>query len=207
MKIQQFLLPFFLCLALTAQAQNNQREEAANKALQDYKQLATLSAFPPSDRISASSLEKATLGQRIDHQIIGLEDLRAYKNTSDPKSIIRPINRATYPVLDANGMVITSIEVEQINGTWQTAQLGNRSYVQLFEDVRKANGLKNTEVSLVRVPGFNVYFMAREQNGRLDFSLLNETPMADISPRQFIDARTALDRLVPAAQKYNGLPW
>lgn len=203
MKIQQFLLPAFLCLAVMAHAQDNQREEAAFKALQDYKQLAAMQ----SDRISAQSLEKTTLGQRIDHQIIGLEDLRGYKTGNDPKSIIRPIKRATYPILDANGVTISSIEIEQVNGKWQPAQLGNRAYVQMFEEVRKANGLKPSEASLVRVPGFNVYFLAREQSGRLEFSLLNESPMADISPRQFIDARTALDRLVPAAQKYNGLPW
>lgn len=204
MKLKSFFLPVLLCINLVAHAQQPGMDEAAKKALSEYIQIAGLQK---SDRISADALSKAKLGAPISHQTIGLDKLREYKSGADPKMIIQKIDRVTYPVLDANGNVLSSIELDKKDGKWQTAELGNTSYLPAFEEVRKSENLDLKNASLIRLPGLNLYFIATEKDNKLQFALLNDKQVGDIPVKRFISAQTALERLVPIALAYNGLPW
>ena len=198
----------FVCLSLSLYGQDKGLEDAAKKALGDLQALAAMRDIKMPDMPSPEMLTNARFGEMIPQHIIKLDRLKEYGSGSDPKSLVEKIDRYTIPILSSTNALVSSVEVERTAaGEWRTADLNNFAYVKAGEMVLRENDLLPNEIKLIRVPAFNLHFLARETARGTELALLSDKPFNNIPAKRFTPAADVMTQLSTVAKSYNGLPW
>ena len=203
MKTYSILILLVTGVIFSASGQDD-LQRVAQQAVEDLRQLVANEEFRGKNLPSPEALSNARIGQAVAHHVIELEALRGYSPQTDPNRIIKEIDRVTVPVASgSNSRVIATIELDRNDQKWQIGELGNQQYMQMYEELRQHLDLRPEDARLVRVPAFNLYFLATGER----MALLSDKAFGDIPPRELQPAREVLRTLVPVAQSYNGLPW
>jgi len=203
MKTYSILILLVTGIIFSASGQDD-LQRVAQQAVEDLRQLVSKEEFGGKNLPSPDALANARTGNAVMHHVIELEALRSYTPQTDPNRIIKEIGRVTVPVTSAvDSRVIATIELDRNNEKWQIGELGNQQYMRIYEELRQQLDLRPEDARLVRVPTFNLYFLATGER----MALLSDQAYADIPPRELQATREVLRLLVPVAQSYNGLPW
>ena len=183
-------------------------EEAASDGLKTLAALITKENYKNFGLNSIDQAQSLRLGEATHLQMIGLDNLKAFKSETDPKSLIVPMNSAVYSVLDAkNGDMVTSIQLQDDGGKWTATSFGNANLAKIWQSgLAKAKADGKTGQA-IWIPSLNIHLVGYEADGKSFLALADDRPIADLEPNVFLPANELLDRLKPVAYQYNGLPW
>lgn len=187
--------------AASAQPQDV-RTAQAERTLQELSQLVNKENHRSMGFESVDEARSGKLGEPIPVFMIRLDHLQQYRG-EDPGRLLTDIQRAVYPVQVA-GEVRTTVELQAVNGRWETTRIGGARKIRAIEQHRRsamrASGMQTSDFFEVRIPALNMVFL-----GHHDAEGLMLTPLVDDASLQLQAGRPeqasrVLSRLVPQAQ-------
>ena len=179
--------------------QESNLEQAASVGLATLKQLA---AGPDAGLhgLREGDAANATLGQKYDVYMIGLDRLRDYQAGGSATNLLARTPDTLFPVL-VNGEVRSSITVTQESGGFTASAVGAVPSIQAASRTERS-----PDDFLVRVPALGFEFIGRRADGRVFLVLTTPDPRLRLRAGAETPAETVLEQLVPIAQAYNGEP-
>lgn len=180
-------------------------QTAATQALATFRKLVNAQNYRELGFDSPDEAGSATLGEPIKVLIVRLDQLSGYQPGSDPSRLLSDANQVFYPV-NARERVRSSITVEQVDGKWRAASLGNAGLANQISEVRKGTPTSTADV-IVQVPALGLYFIGRPDasNKLMLTSLATSTPY-NLRAGATQPAEEVFAALVPFARSHNGLP-
>ena len=180
-----------------------QPQEAAASAIGVLQKMVTGQNFKSLGFDSADQVKQAQVGQPLTVFDVGLEQLKAYKQGTDPNSLLVKSARALYPVT-VDGQVKSSFTITHKESGYQASSFGNAEIIKSLSRYR----LNQTEAGdfVVRVPAFNMYYLGRRVENRLLLVPIIDDPRLKLKPGEAVGAEIVLEQLAPLANAYNGLP-
>jgi hypothetical protein len=186
----------------------HQPQEAATRALDTLKGLVTEQNYKAMGFESADEVKSAALADPLPVSRIQLDQLRAYQPGSDPSKLMMDVGQMMYPVT-AREQVRSSIVVVKDGDAWKEAKFGGPAAIKAITSARakdQGEGKASGPYTLVQVPALNMYFLARQADGKWMFVPAIDDPANNFRAGVAVPAEEALRALSTAAQKYNGLP-
>jgi hypothetical protein len=192
---------------LTAVAQ-----ESAAAAKQSLPTLAELAKGDNAVRMGFAApgdAERSELAAPLSDFIVGLDDLRSWQPGTDPMGLLRPTGLVVYPVT-TGGAVRSSVTLKKQDSAWQAAAFGAPAQSQAVAGARasvtdKAK-IPETQTFQVRIPAFNLVFVAYVDSGRLMLTPVVDTQRYDLSAGVAVAADQVFARVKPDAERDPGLP-
>lgn len=208
-----FLKKAMICLlALSTNlfAQNNYfpRRESRPiywRALATFKALlnkenCTLFGFESIDEINS-----AELGEPIQEYIIKLDQLRNYKENSDPSSLLSRSQIVIFPVLAGN-RVRSSIQFAWIDYSWKAVAFGGTNTIRAYTDMRAALmvRLSRTEDDFfwVNIPALGLRLIGHYEDKNIMLTPLAGIETLGLNTGKSQPMGEILSALVPLAKKY-----
>jgi hypothetical protein len=112
--------------------------------------------------------------------IVGLDALRAWRLGTDPMRLLRPTGLIVYPVKSGDA-VRSSVTLKKQDSGWQAVGFGapalSQALVGARDSVAQKAHVPESGMFQVRIPAFNLVFVAYVSDGRLML-----TPVADAQP-------------------------
>jgi hypothetical protein len=176
-------------------------DQAASAGLAAFKELAAGEDFRTLGLESSDEAANATLGQKYDLFIVGLDSLRGYKAGADPAGLLTASPDSIFPVL-VKGQVRSSITVTRSEGGFVASEVGGAGVMQTTARVAE----RTPGDFLVRVPALGLQFVGRRANDRVLLTLTTADPRLKLRPGAEMPAEQVFQQLVPIAQAYNGEP-
>lgn len=176
-----------------------QTQETAQRELDTLRKLAR--EKPQSFGFeSPQELSEAAVGDPLAVFLVPLDKLRQFR-ASDPVDPLLIYAQQIRFTVSVKQEARSSIVVEKVKGNWVANSFGE---ADLAKHIAKARG--EAEGFLVRVPALNLYFVAHRTQGQLQFTPVYDVPDLDLKSDHTLPAAEALQLVVPAALRYNGLP-
>ncbi|MEP6820222.1 MAG: hypothetical protein ABJA18_11855 [bacterium] len=177
-------------------------QSAAAQSLTTFRQLVNEKNYKELGFESLEEVSTATLGNPIPVVFVRLDSLRQYQAGSDPNALLSSSNQMSYPVM-ARDQVRTSVVVEQVDGKWQTATLGNGALAKALAAVRKpaAAGSAGNQESLVHVGALGLYFLAQRADNKWTLTPLTDKPDMNLKAGAAMPAEEVLGRLTVMAKQ------
>lgn len=182
---------------------SSQPQEAATTAIGVLQKMVTEKNFHALGFDSADQVKQAQLGEPLSIYDVGLDQLKTYKTGTDPNTLLVQSSRTLYPVT-VNGQVKSSVTISHKESGYQASSFGNAEIIKSLSRYRQAQAASGDFV--VRIPAFNMYYLARRVEKRLVLVPIIDDPRLKLKPGEAVSAETVLDQLVPLANAYNGLP-
>jgi len=110
-------------------------QTAAAQSLATFRQLVNDTNYRELGFESAAEVANATLGEPLRVMFVRLDRLRAYQ-PGDPDKLLTDLHQINYPVL-VNQSTRSSVVVQEENGRWKTATLGNGALARQIAEARK----------------------------------------------------------------------
>jgi hypothetical protein len=159
---------------------------------------------------NAEVKEKPALGIPFQTLSLSLKDVRSYKPGNDVRLLFRPANKQIFPVTSGK-RILGGITVEQIGSEWKPSSYSTGGLVYELSAARDEiapSRSKNAELPfLVQMKSMNYTFLGfHASNGNLLLRPLRPYPLIGLATNTNYSAETVLERLVPIAERYNGLP-
>jgi hypothetical protein len=177
--------------------------------------LSTLAALAKGENVGRlgfadpGDAERAELAAPLSDFIVGLDDLRSWQPGTDPMRLLRSTGLVVYPV-KVGTAVRSSVTLKKQDSGWQAVSFGapaqSQAVARARDDVVEKVGAAGAQTFQVRIPAFNLLFVAYVSSGRL---MLN--PVVDASPYGLttnvpVAADELFTRLKPEAERDQGLP-
>ena len=182
---------------------SSQPQEAATTAIGVLQKMVTEKNFRALGFDSADQVKQAQLGEPLAIYDVGLDQLKTYKTGTDPNTLLVQSSRTLYPVT-VDGQVKSSVTISHKESGYQASSFGNAEIIKSLSRYRQAQTASGDFV--VRIPAFNMYYLARRVEKRLVLVPIIDDPRLKLKPGEAVSAETVLDQLVPLANAYNGLP-
>jgi hypothetical protein len=177
-----------------------QPQEAATNALGVLQKLVNDQNYKTMGFQSLDEVKQAQLGQPMEVYNLGLDKLKTYQAGQDPNSMLTPSGETIYPVT-VGGAVRTGVTIVHKEQGYEPSSFGNADIVKRLSGYRQSEG-----DFVVRVPAFNMYFIARRVETRLVLVPIVNDPRLKVEPGQATPVEVVIDQLRPYADSYNGLP-
>jgi len=152
---------------------------------------------------SLDEVKEAQLGQPMAVSNIALDKLKSYRQGTDANTLLAASPETIYPVT-VRGSVRTSVTIVHKEAGYEPASFGNAEIVKALVRYRQPDAGPNEFV--LRIPAFNMYYVARRVENRLTVIPIVEDPRVKAKAGEPIPVETLLDQLRPLADSYNGLP-
>jgi len=180
-----------------------QSQVAAMRARDVLQKLVNADNYKALGFDSLEEVRQATLGAPLDVFNVGVEQLKAYKPGADAATLLTKSSESVYPVL-VNDQVRSSVTVVHKERGYEPSSFGNADVVKRLMAVRKAEG--GGPAFIVRVPALNIFFLGSGADSQVLLTPIVEDPRTELRVGEPIPAGLVLERLVPLALAYNGLP-
>lgn len=177
-------------------------QSAATQSLASFRQLVNKDNFKDLGFESPDEIANATLGEPIPVIFVGLNQLREYKQGSDPNALLSSISQTNYPVM-ARGQVRSSVVVEQVNGKWHTASLGNGALAKAIAAVRKpaaAGAAASGQQALIYVGALGIHFVGERVENKWMLTPLSSSSELDLRAGAAVPAEEVFARLAAVAR-------
>lgn len=175
-------------------------QSAATQSLAVFRQLVNKDNYKDLGFESPEEAATATLGDPIPIAFVRLDQLRDYKQESDPSTLLTSSGQTNYPVL-AGGQVRSSVVVEQVNNRWKTASLGNGVLAKAIAAVRKPSAAAaGSNQTLVYVGSLGLYFVGERVDNKWMLMPLSASPELDLKAGAAVPAEQLFTRLAIAAR-------
>jgi len=183
-------------------------QEAATRALDTLKGLVTTENYKAMGFDSADEVKTAVLADPLSVYHIQLDQLRSFQPGSDPSKLLQDVGQRMYPVT-ASQQVKSSIVVVKDGDAWKEAKFGGPGLIRALSQARakdQENSKSSGPYTLLQIPALNMYFLARQADGKLMLVPAIDDPANNFKAGVAVSAEEAMRSLVTAAQQYNGLP-
>lgn len=187
----------------TPKPPSSQPQEAAKNAVSVLQKLVTEQNFKSMGFESLEEVKNAQLGQPLQVYTIGLDKLKTAEPGADPATVLTQSPETIYPVT-VQGAVRSSVTITHLRDGYAPASFGNADIVKALSRFRQAEAGQNEFV--VRVPAFNMYFLARRVETRVVLVPILDDPRIKAKAGEPVPLPTLLETLRPLANEYNGLP-
>ena len=204
------LMGALVLLAVTAQAQEPTRggksqEAAAAQGLALVRALAGDKANELGFK-SGNDAARATLGAPLAVYSVDLVALQRYRPGGDASALLRPASAAFYPVV-LDGAVTTSVRVENTQGGWEAARVGNSGLATAIDRARQALPKPDDpSTALVQVLALNLVFVAQRDSTGWQLAPVIDDASVDLRVGKAEPAASVFARLVEIAARQNGDP-
>jgi len=192
----------------TVQNQTNQHDEtfgdaqsAANASLATFRKLVTNQNYRDLGFESAEEPASATLGTPLPVVFVHLNQLREYSEGTDPNTLIGQSNQMNFPVM-VRDQVRTSVVVEQVDGKWKMATLGNGALAKQIAALRPGQAAPSgsTQQALVHVGALGMYFLGERTDNKWMLKPLSDNPDLNFGAGKGMPAEEVFMRLAPIAK-------
>ena len=147
--------------AMTADSQ-----KFAQAALGTLEKLVTKATAQRMGFDTPSQVLGARLGAPFADYMIGLESLRDYRPGQNPDMLIEATGELHFPVVAA-GTTRCLITLVPREGGWRALSFGAPVLSRALASARDRGGIAASEGFVLRIPAFNLTFLAYRQDGRL----------------------------------------
>lgn len=180
-------------------------QSAATSSLETLRKLVTNENYKELGFESASEPARASLAEPLHVFVVSLDQLREYQVGRDPNALLSDANQIHYPV-NVGDQPRCSIVVEDVDGKWKAASIGNAGLAKQISEVRKGVAASPAD-SIVQVRALGLYFIGhRGAENKLTLTSLVATEAANLRAGATQPADEVFAALAPLARKYNGLP-
>ena len=187
----------------------NQAFLAGAQSLSTFQSVANENNYRQLGFKNLSEVKNARLGVPLPVFMVRLDDLRAYRSGTDPRTLLRDLNTVVFPVF-VNDEVKSSVTVEKRNDRWQGTSFGAPMLARAFESVRKAdasaNNLSPQAYAMVHVAALNRHYLAHRSGTRLMLTPIIDDPALRLRAGRSVPAEQVFLALVPIARRHNGAP-
>ena len=197
--------------ALYINAQSSRGKEVSDadvkKGMETFSQLIAKSNPKDFGLESADELKSLTVGYQFTRNMITLEDVRNYKDGTNPESLIKGSDVTDVLLVNNAGNIITGLEFTKgkegnvISGYGLTP-----SYISLKNASSIIGADKLKSGMFVEIPSLHLSFIAVKGDSALNFINLDNADNAGLRIGDIQPASKVLTALVPIAKTYNGLP-
>lgn len=177
-----------------------QPQQAATDAIGTLQKLVNEENYKSLGFQSLDEVKQAQTGQPFEVQNLGLDKLKSYKAGADPNSLLVPSTETIYPVNVGNA-VRSGITIVHKQQGYEPASFGNADIVQ-----RLSANRQNPGDFVVRIPAFNLYFIARRVETRIVLVPIVDDPRLKVRTGEATPIEVVIDQLRPYIEDYNGLP-
>jgi hypothetical protein len=177
-----------------------QPQEAATNALGVLQKLVNEQNYKNMGFQSLDEVKQAQLGQPIAVYNLGLDKLKSYQAGEDPNSLLTPSAETIYPVTVSGG-VRTGVTIVHKEQGYEPSSFGNADIVKRLSGYRQ-----NESDFAVRIPAFNMYFIARRVETRVVLVPIVSDPRLKVQAGEATPLEVVVDQLRPYVNSYNGLP-
>lgn len=184
----------------TPQPPAQQPQQAATNALAVLQKLVNDQNYKNLGFQSLDEVKQAQLGKPMEVFNLGLDKLKTYQAGQDPNSMLTPSAETIYPVT-VGGAVRTGVTIVHKEQGYEPSSFGNADIVKGLANYRQGES-----DFVIRVPAFNMYFVARRVETRLVLVPIVNDPRLKVEPGQATPVEVVIDQLRPYADSYNGLP-
>lgn len=192
-------------LAATAQ----QSAAAAKDALPTLAELAKGENATRLGFAVTGDAERSELGAPWSDFIVQLDDLRSWQPGSDPMRLLRPTGLVVYPVT-VGGAVRSSVTLKKQDSTWKPVAFGAPGQSQAVSRIRASvvekNRVAGPQTFQVRIPAFNLVFVAHVSGGSLMLTPVVDAPPYGLTAGVAVAADKLFTSLKPEAERDQGLP-
>jgi hypothetical protein len=153
--------------------------------------------------------DNAELGTPLTDFLVQLDELRTWKPGSDPMRLLKPTGLVIYPV-SVGGALRSSITLKKQNSEWKAVAFGAPGQTQAVGRVRASvtatERVSGPQTFQVRIPAFNLTFVAHLSGNTLMLTPTVDTPAYGLAAGTTVAAETLFTRLQPEAERDQGLP-
>jgi len=157
---------------------------------------------------STEEAKSCVLGGALAVYYVPLDELKSYTG-GDPKALLYGGTELLFPVM-AEKEVRSSLTVQKLNSSWQTARLGQPTLAKMLVNARSADARKlnspTTSYFEVFVPALNLRFIGHLQGAKFYLIPMRSDPTLGLRAGTAYVAEGVFLRLVPVAKANNGQP-
>jgi hypothetical protein len=148
-----------------------------------------------------ADIQTATLGKPIREFRVRLDDLKNFTKSIELKSIFRGGDKFLYPVVK-NKEIFSALRVEKYRQASRLNSMGNASLIRLIAGLAGSEVLSDPAgaLSSLEIPALGLYFLSREENGRVQLALVFDEPAYGLKRGVYEDAAAVLGRLQAMAK-------
>jgi hypothetical protein len=180
---------------------------AAQKGLATLQQMVTEKNRASLGFESLKDASSSSLGEGLRISIVRLDELKTYAAGGDPEKLLHALDRSIFPVA-AGEKVQAAITVEKSQEgdrkTWKATGFGMPALAKAVFGVRQR--VTAAAAFLVQVPALNLSMVAHRENNTLMLTPTLDDARFEFKAGGTTAAKDLFAKLVPAAQKDDGLP-
>jgi hypothetical protein len=156
---------------------------------------------------SVDELKSLIPGKQFKNYLIAVDDIKKYKAGEDVRKIINEYPSIEVSLVNGTGNIITSIEFVKNKDKWEAAGYGSTPEFIILRNAQAAIGDSAIKKgTLIRIPALHTSFIAVPSATDLNFIILDDNFSLDFKKGAILPASQAILKLVPLANKHNGLP-
>lgn len=198
---------FFTTTVIKAQVDKIVPESQVKQSIQTFVNLVDSQNVQKFGVKNIAELKALKPGKQFKNYMIGLSDIKKYKQGEDVRKIIKEYPSIEVSLVDQSGKILTSIEFVKYNNNWKASGYGSTTEFIMLR--RAQTSIGNSDLNkgdLIRIPALRISFIAVSSAAGLDFISLEDNQNLKLKKGQRIAASEAILRLVSLANKHNGLP-
>lgn len=176
-----------------------QPQEAASNAIAVFQKLVTAENYRSFGFESADEVKEAQVGQPLSVSTIGLDKLKGAQAGAEPNNLLTDSPETIYPVT-VRGNVRSGLTIVHKAAGYEPASFGNADIVKAISRYRRENDF------VVRVPAFNMYYVARRVENQLILVPIVDDPRLKVKAGEAVPLQRLLVELRPLVDANNGLP-
>lgn len=152
---------------------------------------------------SVEEARSATLGDPVPILTVRLDQLREYKQGSDPTSLVSAVStKVLYPV-QVGQTTRSSITIARSRRGWEPVSFGGNALSNMFAMGRRKSP---AATFVVVVPALNAFFGGAGRGAGMTLTPLEEYASLGLKAFETLPAAQVFERLVKPAREHNGLP-
>ena len=182
-------------------------ESQIKKSIQTFANLIDSQDVQEFGLKSVAELKSLKPGKQFRKFMIGLNDIKKYKPGEDVRKIIKEYLSIEVSLVDKAGKIRTSIEFVKNKGNWEASRYGSTPELKILSNAQTALGASFVKKGdLIRIPALQINFIAVASAAVLEFISLEDNQKLKLKKGEKLTSSEAILRLVPLANKHNGLP-
>jgi hypothetical protein len=176
-----------------------QPQEAASSAIVTLQKLVNDQNYRSLGFQTVDEVRQARLGEPLEVYIIGLEKLKNYRAGQDPNTLLVPSAETIYPVT-VSGNVRTGVTIIHKEQGYESSSFGQADVVKRLTLYRH-----DPSEFVVRIPAFNLYFIARHAEACILLVPIANNPRLKAQAGESAPLNTIVEQLRPYIDSYNGI--
>ena len=203
-----------ILFAFMTQAQQNflpvpDVKMAGEKSLDSFRKVVTEKNFQKMGFNSLEEVRMAELGKELGVFIIGLNDLKNFKQETILMDIIQFGNEVLIPV-NVKNEVRSSIMLTKSGDSWETASYGGSNKIKLLVNtisrIRGDSPEMSGEFRVIVIPAMNLYFIGLMNKDTFFLAPVLDDESLGFKAGSVMNAEEVLLKLVPVAERMKDEP-